>query len=59
MPAGGEGDVPTDAKDLIHSGCHYKPRYSLNKTFAAPHHLSWLRPWQILGSLSKAGLLVS
>lgn len=43
--------VPTDAKDLIHSGCHDKPCNSLNKTFAAPHHLSWLWPWQILGSL--------
>lgn len=44
--------MPTDAKDLIHSGCHDKPRYSFNKTLAAPHHLSWLWPWQILGLLS-------
>lgn len=50
--------VPTDAKDLIHSGCHDKPHYSLNKTSAAPHHLSWLWPWQILGLLSEASLLV-
>lgn len=47
-----------DDKDLIHSDCHDKLRYSVNKTFAAPHHLSWLWPWQILGSLSEASLLV-
>lgn len=55
---GPEGDGAHDAKDLIHSGCHDKPRYSFNKTFTTPRHLSRRRPWQILGSLSEAGLLV-
>lgn len=50
------GTAAADAKDLIRSDCHDKQRYSLNKTFAAPHHLSRLRPWQILGSASEAGL---